>query len=279
MLFDTHSHVQFKAFDDDRDEVILRCENEGVMLNTVGTQKSTSQAAVDLAEKYEHVYASVGLHPIQKYVIPVKEEDTSFTARGEVFDFDFYDKLVSSSKKVIAIGETGLDKFHIPKDITEEEVFSHQKETFLQHYKLALKHDLPLVIHVRDAHEEMIELLQTLSSPIKGTIHCFSGNWGHAQQYLDMGLHLGFTGIITFPAKKTTPKPQLELLEVVKNIPEDNILIETDAPYLAPQAYRGKRCEPWMVAECAKKIAEVKGLSYKEVEEQTTNNAKKLFGI
>ena len=122
MLIDTHCHIQFKAYNDDREKIIAICAEKNVTLNVVGTQKDTSKAAVELAEKYDHIYASVGLHPIQKYVIPVKEEDTEFTARGEEFDVDYYDELIASSKKVIAVGETGLDRFHIPKDISGEEI-------------------------------------------------------------------------------------------------------------------------------------------------------------
>jgi len=277
MLVDSHCHIQFKAFNNDRNEVIVKCAENNLVMNVVGTQADTSKLAVELAEKYDNIYATVGLHPIQKYVIPVKEEDTSFTARGEDFDFDFYDNLIKSSKKVIAVGETGLDKYHIPKDKTSEEIFEKQKETFLQHYKLAEKNNLPLVIHVRDAHEEMLSVIEELPKPVRGTIHCFSGNREQAERYVDAGLYLGFTGVITFPPKKTNPKPQNDLIDVIKNMPLDKILIETDAPYLAPQAYRGKRCEPWMVGECAKKVVEIRGIKEEEVEKITVENTKRLF--
>jgi TatD DNase family protein len=277
MLIDTHCHIQFKAYNDDRNEVIVKSVEKNVVMNAVGTQQETSKKAVELAEKHENIYASVGLHPIQKYVIPVKEEDTEFTARGEEFDFDFYDALISSSEKIIAVGETGLDRFHIPKDISGEELFEKQKETFLEHYKLAKKHDLPLVIHIRDAHEDMMKILAELPKPVKGVVHCFTGNKQQADFYIEAGLHLGFTGVITFPPKKTDPKPQEELIEVVQTIPADRILVETDSPFLAPQAHRGKRAEPWMVEECAKKIAELRGSSVEEIEKLTTENAKKLF--
>jgi TatD DNase family protein len=123
----------------------------------------------------------------------------------------------------------------------------------------------------------MIELLKTFGEKISGVVHCYSSDWSVAQEYLSLGLHIGITGIITFPPKKTDPKPQEDLIEVVKNIPEDKLLIETDAPYLAPQAYRGQRCEPWMVEEVAKKIADIRGLPTEVIEEKTTNNALNLF--
>ena len=122
-------------------------------------------------------------------------------------------------------------------------------------------------------------MLETLASTAstRGVVHCYTGNWHYAKQYLDMDLCLGFTGVITFPAKKTNPQVQYDLLEVVKNCPLEKMLIETDSPYLAPQAYRGQRCEPWMVEEVAKKIAEIKQIGLDEVIEQTNANFKRLF--
>lgn len=282
-MIDSHCHIQFKAFDDDREEVIKRCLEKQVILNVVGTQKNTSKKAVELTERYENIYATIGLHPIQEHKVKVKEEADDFTSRGEEFDEEFYQELVKS-EKVIAIGETGLDKFHIPKDEGLDAVLEKQKQIFLQHYNFAKKHFLPLVIHVRDAHEEMIDLLQSILGKTSdggknglGVIHCYSGNWQQAKQYLQMGLYLGFTGVLTFPSKKTDPQPQKDLIEVVENMPLNRILVETDAPYLAPQKYRGERSEPWMVEEVVKKIAEIKNLEVGEVQEVVVSNAKKLF--
>jgi TatD DNase family protein len=280
MLIDSHCHIQFKVFEKDREEVISRSFEKDIIMNAVGTQKKTSQLAVQLAEKYDNIFATVGLHPIQEYVVKVEEEDSSFTSRGEDFDFEYYSRL-AENPKVIAIGETGLDKYHIPKDKTEEEIFRKQKNIFLQHVKLAQKHSLPLVIHVRDAHEEMLQVLQSLvtshQSPVTAVIHCFTGNWQQAEAYLKMGFYLGFTGVVTFPPKKTAPKPQEELLEVVKKVPTNKILVETDAPYLAPQAHRGKRSEPWMTEEVVKFIANYKQLDLNKFRLQTVSNTKKLF--
>jgi len=272
-LIDSHCHIQFNSFKDDYDEVIQRCVTKDVILNTVGTQKETSKKAVEFAEKYDNIYATIGLHPIHLFPTHVDEEETSFISREEDFDEEYYGEL-AKSEKVIAVGECGIDLFHLPKDKSLEEVLEKQKEIFIKQADFAKKHDLPLVIHVRDAYEEM---LQVLEPETKGVIHCYTGNWQNAQKFLDLGLYLGFTGIVTFPAKKTDPKPQEELLEVIKNCPLDRILIETDAPYLAPQKYRGERSEPWMVEEVAKKIAEIKGVSEEEVRKATVENAKKLF--
>jgi TatD DNase family protein len=167
----------------------------------------------------------------------------------------------------------------VPRDQSLHEVLDKQWELFLRHAELAKKHNLPLVIHVRDAQDEMIKRLKDFKIEVPGVIHCYSGNWEQAQEYLNLGFYLGFTGVVTFPAKKTDLKPQEKLLEVIKKIPLDRILIETDAPYLAPQKYRGKRCEPWMVEEVAEFISKVRGIKLQEFVKLTSDNAKKLFGI
>jgi len=266
--------------------VLKRCTEKNIILNAVGTQLSTSKLAVELAEKYDWIYASVGLHPIQEYVMQVEEEATSFLSRGEQFDYVAYKKL-AEHPKVIGIGETGLDRFHMPDGVAQELVMEKQKQVFLQHAKLAAEVGKPLVVHVRDAHREMINIISNFKSArptggfqisnSPGVIHCFTGNWEQAGQYLDMGFYLGFTGVVTFSPKKTDPKPQEDLLEVLKKVPLNRILVETDAPYLAPQKYRGQRCEPWMVGEVVTKLAEARGMSSDEVAQITAQNAKKLF--
>ena len=304
MLFDSHCHIQFQGYQDDRNEVILRCRQKGVKMNAVGTQKNTSKLAVELAEANEDIYATIGLHPIHLHATQVDEEESSFLSHEENFDEVFYDEL-AKSKKVIAVGECGLELYHLPEGVDKEKILEKQKEIFIQQYNFALKHGLPLVIHVRDAYEEQIQLLQFLpldkgrqggveslstapalrvrpslskeGNRVEGVIHCYSGNWQQAQKFLDMGFYIGFTGVITFPARKTNPQPTLDLLEVVEKCPLDRILIETDAPYLAPQAYRGKKCEPWMVEEVVKEIAKIKHLSRETVEETVYQNTLNLF--
>ncbi|MDO9579010.1 MAG: TatD family hydrolase, partial [Bacteroidales bacterium] len=235
----------------------------------------------------------------------VDEEESSFNSREEDFDYEKY-KTLAQNKKVVAIGECGLELFHLPEHLDKEKILQKQKEVFIKQYELAQELNLPIIIHIRDAHEEMITLLTVIASgakqsheinnsvglprlrqladsrndnKINGVVHCYTSNWKNAKQYLDLGLYIGFTGVITFPPKKTDSKAQEDLLEVVKNVPLDKMLIETDSPCLAPQKYRGERCEPWMVEEIAKKIAEIRDKTVEEIIEITGNNAKKLFKI
>jgi TatD DNase family protein len=278
MIIDTHCHIQFNAYKNDSADVIKRCAEKDVVLNAVGSQKDTSRRAVGYAEKYKNIYATVGLHPVHLFKLHVDEGEVNFESREENFDYEYY-KNLAQNKKVVAIGECGLDLFHLPEGLSKAEILKKQKQTFISQYNLAKELNLPLVIHVREAHEELIDLLKSLSSEIRGVVHCYTSNWHYAQKYLGLGLLLGFTGIITFPPKKIDPQTQLDLLEVVEKCPPDRMLIETDAPYLAPQAYRGQRCEPWMVEEVAKKIAEVKGMSLSEVVMTTAKNAKTLFNL
>lgn len=311
MMIDTHCHIQFQGYQDDREAVLSRCRQKGVVMNAVGTQMDTSKKAVEMAEKYENIYATIGLHPIHLHAKQVDEEESSFLSREEDFDEKFYDEL-AQSKKVIAVGECGLELFHLPEELDKEKVLEKQREIFIKQYNFAQKHNLPLVIHVRDAYDEMFSLISSLKgeksfgednfgvhnsnviqqvltskdsslrlSGIRnepwGVVHCYGGNWQQAEKFLTLGLYIGFTGVITFPARKTDPQPTLDLLEVVEKCPLDRILVETDAPYLAPQAYRGQKCEPWMVEEVVKKIAGIRHLSVEEVEKITLENALRLF--
>lgn len=278
MMIDTHAHAHFNAYKDDSDEVIQRSLSKGAIINLVGTQSDTSRRAVEVAEKYDNVYASIGLHPEHLFSKHVDEEETSFQSREENFDYEYYKKL-AQSPKVIGIGECGLDLYRIPEGLTAEDMLPKQKEVFSQHIKLAQEMNLPMVIHCREAHQYLIEMLQatTYKLPASGTIHCYTSNWTNAQKYLSMGFYIGFTGVITFPPLKANPQAQEDLLEVVRNMPEDKILLETDCPYLSPIPYRGKRGEPWMVEATAAKIAELRGISLEKVLEMTTANAKRLF--
>ncbi|HBB37688.1 MAG TPA: hydrolase TatD [Candidatus Magasanikbacteria bacterium] len=281
MLIDTHCHIQFKAFYDDVEDVISRCHEKDMILNLVGTQAETSKKAVEWAEKYDWMYASVGLHPIQEYKTYVEEEADTFITRGEQFDYEYYKKL-ALHPKTIGIGETGLDRFHIPKNIDAEIVMNKQKETFLQHVRLAQEVNKPLIVHIREAHDDMEEVIRNLKFEIRnsnpvGVIHCFTGNWQQAQTYLNAGFFIGFTGVITYPPKKSDPKPQEWLNEVVEKVPLDRIVVETDSPYLAPHIVRGQRNEPWRVEEVVKCIAEVRGLSISELEAILIKNSKRLF--
>lgn len=278
-MIDTHCHLQFNAYKDDSEVVYQRCRDKGMLLNVVGSQIDTSMRAVEFAEAHEGVYATIGLHPVHLFSTEVDEGEVTFKSREEKFDYSAYRKL-AEHEKTIAIGECGLELFHLPPDADRGEIVKVQKSAFREQCQLAHDLNLPLVIHVRDAYVEILEAIREFKKEglnVRGVIHCYTSNWTNAQQFLDLGFYLGFTGVVTFPAKKTNPIPQNELIEVVKNCPLDRILIETDAPYLAPQKYRGERAEPWMVEEVAMKIAEFRGMTVSEIEKITDENAHRLF--
>ena len=253
MLVDTHAHVNFNAYKDDADEVIRRSLDDGTWIINVGSQYSTSKRAVELAEKYEKgVYAAIGLHPI-------------YARDG--FDYKKYEQLARSSK-VVAIGEIGLDYKEEYASFKEE-----QKEIFLKQLGLAKEIHLPIIFHCRMAHDALIEILTEHKAAgrgqLKGVVHCFTGNRSQAEKYLAMGLYLGFNGIIF----------KMNLGDIIKKIPLERILIETDCPYLTPPSAGIERNEPIYVRYVAEEIAQIKGVSYEEISKITTENAKKLFKI
>jgi len=277
MMIDTHAHAHFNAYRDDMDEVIKRSLRKDVIMNLVGTQSDTSRKGIEVAEKYEGVYASVGLHPEHLFSKHVDEEESSFTSREEQFDYEYYKKL-ARHPKVIGIGECGLDLYRVPEGLTKEQLLPRQREVFQRHIQLAKEMNLPMVIHCREAHRELLEILKSPAARgVFGTIHCYTSNWVDAEQYLKLGFYLGFTGVITFPPLKANPQAQADLLEVVQKMPPDRILLETDCPYLSPVPYRGKRGEPWMVEATAAKIAELREVDFEEILKISTANAKRLF--
>jgi len=252
MLIDTHSHVNFNAYKDDADEVICRSLDNDIWMINVGSQYGTSKRAVEMAEKYpQGVYAAVGLHPIHS---------------EEEFDPIKYKEL-AKSKRVVAIGEIGLD-YKSEYILFKEK----QKEVLLRQLDLAKELNLPVIFHCRMAHADLIKEIRSrneIGSPkITGVIHCFTGTWEDAQKYLEMGFYLGFNGIIF----------KLNLDEVIKNTPLERILIETDCPYLTPLPMAGRN-EPLYVKYVTEKIAQLKNLTLEKVAETTTQNAKKLFRI
>ncbi|MBP6884099.1 MAG: TatD family hydrolase [Candidatus Pacebacteria bacterium] len=274
---DIHSHVNFQAFDEDRDEVIKRAlENDTWVIN-VGTQIDTSRKAVEMANEYaEGVYAIIGLHPIHTGASYHDEKELGvggkeFTSRGENFDKEEYRKLIADPK-VVAIGECGLDYYRM-----DEESIEKQKKAFVEQIELANEFNKPLMLHIRnnpkdkthDAYMDALDLLKKYSK-VKGDVHFFAGDTAVAKAYLDFGFTLSFTGVITF----TT-----DYDEVLKMTPLDMIMSETDAPYVTPTPYRGKRNEPVYVSEVVKKIALIKGLPEVKVAEAIVANAKRVFGI
>ncbi len=285
MLIDTHSHLNFSAFKNACDEVIKRTLAAGTWIINIGSQSTTSERAVEIANKYpKGVYAAVGLHPTHLFEMEVDESevDVKFKSRKEQWSANFYEKL-AKNKKVVAIGEIGLDYNFIPKNVDYEMAKKKQQEVFRQALDSADKLNLPVIIHSRDTHDDLIPILKKYTDAGKlqrrGVLHCFTGNWTDAKKYLDLGFLISFTGIITFKPRPKQMATQQQILEVVEKIPLDKIMIETDAPYLTPDPHRGKRNEPLFVEFVARKIAEIKGISFEEVAAATTQTARAFFKI
>jgi TatD DNase family protein len=259
--------VNFTAFDQDRDEVIKRALDNDTWVINVGTQVDTSRSAVELAHQYkEGVYAIIGLHPIHTDASfhdkqELGDEGEGFTSRGEVFDKDAYRELLKHSK-VVGIGECGLDYYRCTK-----ESILKQKEAFIKQIKLANEFNKPLMLHIRDAYSDALQILKE-HAKVKGIVHFFVGNEEEAKSFLDFGFMLSFTGVLTFTH---------DYDGVVRNTPLDMILADTDSPYVAPVPYRGKRNEPVYVKEIVKKIAEIKNLPEAEVAVAIVTNAKRVF--
>ena len=274
-LFDVHTHAHFAAFDGETDAVIKRALDSDVWLINVGTQKDTSVRAIEVAENYsEGVYATVGLHPIhtQKSFHDAAELGDSqaaygFTSRGEEFDFKKYKEL-AEHPKVVGIGECGLDYYRL-----EPETKARQREAFVQQIVLACEVKKPLMIHCRNAFADLISILKTIDFkllPTPGIVHFFTGTVNDAEKLLELGFSFSFGGVITFTR---------DYDEQIKYIPLDRIVLETDAPYVAPVPHRGKRNEPAYIVETAKKIAELKNILLEEAASQTFANSRKMFKI
>ncbi|PIR97095.1 MAG: hypothetical protein COT91_03260 [Candidatus Doudnabacteria bacterium CG10_big_fil_rev_8_21_14_0_10_41_10] len=281
MLIDTHAHVNFNAFKDDSEAVLKDClENDTWVINA-SSEYRTSKRAVKLAEKFEQgVYAVIGLHPVHTYSQHVDEEETSFQSQEEKFDYEKYKEL-ATSPKVVGIGETGLDYYRLPEG-EEEKVKVLQRETFLEQIKLASDIDKVLMVHCRDAYDDIFEILNNRTDrPKKIVIHSFIGSWEVVKKFLDLGCYMSLNGIITYKPRKEKKPGQSDpnLLEAVKNTPLEKIILETDCPYLSPEPVRGTRNYPMNVKYVAQKLAEIQGIDVKEVEEQTTKNAREVFKI
>ncbi len=281
-LIDSHCHVHFNAYRDDMDDVILRTLEKGVFLITVGTQKDTSKHGLEVAERYDGMWATVGLHPNhtveQEFwdndeLPPDLQATPMIKTRAEVFDMDYYREL-AEHPKCVAIGEFGLDLYRIPETADREEVIRRQIETVKAQFDLATEAQKPVVIHCRDAYPMQADMIREAIGDGKlarrGVIHCFTGTLEEARAFIELGFYISFSGILTF-AKN--------LQEVARSLPLEKLLVETDAPYLTPAPDRGKRNEPWRVEYVAQKLAELKGLTIDEVAEQTVKNTKQIFGL
>ncbi len=280
---DTHAHVNINAFKDDTEAVITRCREEGVAMINVGTQADTSARAVELAEAHDGVYAVIGLHPVHTSASYHDEQELGenmkgFTSRGEVFDTETY-RTLAAGKKAVAIGECGLDYYRLEKDTR-----AVQEQAFIEQIELANELNLPLMIHTRDAkgnsasskaagvgnvYDDTYAILKE-HAKVPGNIHFYAGTWEQAKQFFDLGFTVSFTGVITFA-------PDYE--ETVRNAPLDMIHAETDCPYVAPVPYRGKRCEPWMVKEVYRKIAEIRKEDEELIRAQLVENARRLYKL
>ncbi len=252
-LIDTHAHLDFNQFDADRDMVLYRAEENGVrQIITIGIDLATSRKSIELAEKYPMVHAAVGIHPHD-------------VAKAGPDDLDEI-KALLQHPKVVALGEVGLDFYY---HYSPEEVQRKYLKIFLE---WSLADNRPLIIHTRDADAAILSILRERSrAGWRGVFHCFSGDALMAEKVLEMGFHISFTGNITF--KNSTS------VAVMREVPLERLMVETDCPFMAPVPHRGKRNEPAYVQLVAQKIAEVKGCSFTAVAEQTTANARELFGL
>lgn len=275
MLIDTHAHINFNAFKDDGDEVIRRSLDGNVWMILVGSEYKTSKRALDYANRYEKgVYAAIGLHPI--HAADVSENGKVTPA--EEFNIDLYEKMTSADK-VVAIGEIGLDYYHLDKDSDVEAAKKKQKQIFLSQLELAAKSGLPVIIHCREAHDDMLLMLKEFKKEYKnilaknrpwGVMHCFSGDESLAWEYFSLGLIISFTGLITFSKQWD---------ELIRRLPLDKFMVETDCPYMTPSPHRGKRNEPLYLEYVVNRIAEIKNLSPKKIAEITTRTAKEMFRL
>ncbi|KRE45415.1 TatD family hydrolase [Paenibacillus sp. Soil724D2] len=254
MLTDSHTHLNAEQFNEDQDEVIGRALDAGVTrIVNVGFNRETIPSSIALAERYDFIYSTVGWHPV----------DAIDMMPG---DLEWIEELCKH-EKVVAIGEIGLDYYwdKSPKDV--------QQRVFREQIRLARKLGMPIVVHNRDAHHDILHILkEEKAEEVGGIMHCFSGSWETAKQCLDMNFHISFGGPVTF---KNARQPK----EVLAQVPLDRILIETDAPYLTPHPFRGKRNETGYVRLVAEMAAEIRGMTLEEIAEITTNNAIRLLGL
>lgn len=254
MLIDTHAHLEMREFNDDREDVIRRAREAGVeYIVTIGTTVESSRDAVLLADKYDFIYAAIGIHPHEV-------KDILHPAYDIIRHF-------AQHEKVVAYGEIGLD-YHYDRSPRAD-----QRRKFRDMLREARELELPVIIHDREAHEDTLQILsEEWPKDLGGVLHCFSGDAAMAKRAIEMGLSLSIAGPVTFPKAEA-------LREVVRQVPIEHLLLETDSPYLAPQPVRGKRNEPAFVRHTAEAIAAVKGLSFDDVARITSFNAMQLFGI
>ncbi|HEY4499423.1 MAG TPA: TatD family hydrolase [Candidatus Paceibacterota bacterium] len=265
---DIHTHLNFAAFDADREEVIARTLLGKTWAINVGTQTATSQKAIELAEGHEGLFAAIGLHPIHTAKSfhdknELGEGGQEFTSRGEVFDTTIY-RSMAMHPKTVAIGECGLDYFRLEADTKER-----QRDAFIQQIELANEVKKPLMLHIRNAYLDAFEIIKA-HAKVLGNLHFFAGTVEEAKPFLDLGYTFSFTGVITFAESYD---------EIIRYLPLESIMTETDAPYVAPAPHRGKRNEPLFVRHVVERIASIKGLEADVVKRQIMKNAGKFFSL
>jgi len=270
VIFDAHTHIQFPAYDKDREEVIKRAREAGVKMITVGTNFETSKEGVDVAEKHpDDIWATVGFHPSHAGEDWYHDKKEVRKGEQEEFDIDKFREL-AAHPQVVAIGECGLDYYR------GDQNKKAQEEVLKQQIKLAEETNKPLMIHCRpgkdsdDAYEDLLKIIEIEDVKPKTTIHFFVGSLAVAKKLLAAGCYFTFGGVITFVR---------DYDEIIKHIPLEKIMLETDAPYVSPEPHRGKRNEPAYVIEVGKKLAEIKGISYEKAAAQTTANVKEVFTL
>ena len=252
-IFESHAHYDDEQFDDDRESLLENLYENGVeTVVNIGASLESCKGTLDIANKYAHVYAAIGIHP--DMVGELNEETFAWL------------KAQFQNPKVVAVGEIGLDYYW------DKEKHDVQKKWFIQQLQLAEELDLPVVIHSREATEDTLAIIKEYGKSLKGVVHCFSGSVEIAKEYVKMGYYLGIGGVVTFKNSK-------KLKEVVEAVPLDSLVVETDCPYLAPTPFRGKRNSSLLLPYVVQEIAGIKQVSYEEVVATTRKNGKKLYGI
>lgn len=258
--FDSHSHLQLESFDGEREQVVQRAKDAGVdQWMIVAIDAETARKAIQFCQQYDHAYPTAGLHPHQA---------------DDILDQEQQIKTLIQKPSVVAVGETGLDFYKEYSPATQQE------ESVNRHIDMALEVEKPIIFHCRDAHDELVRILQRQQSSLDevfpdrspGVIHCFSGNKQHLEAYQEMGFYVSFSGIVTFPNAE-------DVQEAAAAASPEHLLVETDCPFLAPQAYRGKQNEPAYLPETVKKIAELQGEDPGDIARTTRENTKDLFGL
>jgi len=274
-LIDSHCHLTWPDYDNDREQVMAKMTELGVGCINIGTNPDIAKKVVDFTAQHENMWCALGLYPSRLSGQPILETEDA-EKQFEKFNEDVYEKLLN--EKVVAIGECGLDFAAWPEDasVGQKGIWeSQQQEALLAQIKFAQKHNLSVVIHCRGQYEKLFEIFRAQRAAgwtTPAILHCFTSTLAEAQAGIKLGCYISFSGILTF-------KSGAALREVAKNLPQDKILVETDAPYLAPEPYRGERCEPWMALGTAKVLAQVLGLAEAKLHAQLLANTKQAFNI